>query len=94
MDHSKHTRLELSELTPEIVHGATVYDQDDNSIGSIAHLHGTVVAIDVGGVFGIGAKRVAVPATELDIMRDEDGVVHAVSRLTEELLKSMPEHSD
>lgn len=94
MDHSKHTRLTGPELNPENLHGATIYGPDDETIGSIAHLHGTTVVVDVGGFFGIGAKPVAIPMSELDVMRDEDGIVHAVTRLTKEQLKELPEHTD
>jgi hypothetical protein len=48
--------------------------------------------IDVGGFLGIGAKPVAVPLTDLEFMRDEDGDVHAVTAWTKESLKAMPEH--
>ena len=48
--------------------------------------------IDVGGFLGIGAKPVAVPLTDLEFMRDEDGEVHAVTTWTKDQLKDMPEH--
>jgi hypothetical protein len=35
-----------------------------------------------------------VPASELDLMRDEDGTVHAVTTWTKDQLKQMPEHHD
>ncbi|MGO7205265.1 PRC-barrel domain containing protein, partial [Rhizobium ruizarguesonis] len=50
--------------------------------------------IDVGGFLGIGAKPVAVPISDLEFMRDEDGEVHAVTSWTEDELKQMPEHRD
>ncbi|TIV73828.1 MAG: PRC-barrel domain containing protein, partial [Mesorhizobium sp.] len=50
--------------------------------------------IDVGGFLGIGAKPVAVTASQLDFMRDEDGDVHAVTSWTKDQLKAMPEHRD
>jgi hypothetical protein len=37
---------------------------------------------------------VAVSATDLDFMRDEDGDVHAVTSWTKDQLKDMPEHKD
>ncbi|RUX42860.1 PRC-barrel domain containing protein, partial [Mesorhizobium sp. M4A.F.Ca.ET.050.02.1.1] len=40
------------------------------------------------------AKPVAVPATQLDFMRDEDGDVHAVTFWTKDQLEDMPEHQD
>ncbi|MBN9438822.1 PRC-barrel domain-containing protein [Bosea sp. (in: a-proteobacteria)] len=98
MDHSRHIRLSSTELTPEILDGATIYGPGDEKIGSVSHVHGagpaSVVVIDVGGFLGIGAKPVAVPLSELEFMRDEDGEVHAVTTWTKNELKVMPEHVD
>ncbi|MBB3452691.1 ribosomal 30S subunit maturation factor RimM [Rhizobium sp. BK313] len=98
MDHTNHVRLEPAELTPAILEGATVYDTDDHEVGSVDHVHGTgggsTAVIDVGGFLGIGAKPVAVPLTDLDFMRDEDGNVHALTTWTKDQLKQMPEHHD
>lgn len=92
MDHSKHVRLTSEELTPDVLEGATIYGPRDEKIGSVSHLHGSQVVIDVGGFLGIGAKPVAVSAPELDFMRDQDGEVHAVTNWTKDQLKEMPEH--
>ena len=98
MDHSRHVRLSSTELTPATLEGATIYGPGDEKIGSVAHTHGagpsSVVVIDVGGFLGIGAKPVAVPLSELEFMRDEDGDVHAVTTWTKDELKAMPEHVD
>jgi len=94
MDHSNHVRLRSDELTPDVLDGATIYGPEDEKIGSVDHVHGTQVVIDVGGFLGIGAKPVAVPANQLDFMRDEDGDVHAVTSWTKDQLKDMPEHKD
>lgn len=98
MDHTNHVRLTSAELTPDILEDATIYDGDDNKVGTVSHVHGSgagsQVVIDVGGFLGIGAKPVAVPASQLDFMRDEDGDVHAVTNWTKDQLKEMPEHHD
>ncbi|GAA2817170.1 PRC-barrel domain protein [Aminobacter aminovorans] len=98
MDHSTHVRLTEAELTPDMLEGATIFGPDDEDIGFVSHLHGSgstaQVVIDVGGFLGIGAKQVAVPVSQLQFMRDEDGVVHAVTTWTEDQLKDMPEHVD
>jgi len=94
MDHSKHERLRADELNEDILVGATIYGPEDEKIGSVSHLHGNSVAIDVGGFLGIGSKRIAVPAGQLDFMRDESGDVHAVTSWTKDELKAMPEHHD
>lgn len=98
MDHSNHVRLNANELTPELLDGATIYGPGDEKIGSVSHVHGmgadSAVVVDVGGFLGIGAKPVAVPASDLDFMRDEDGDVHALTTWTKDQLKAMPEHTD
>jgi len=94
MDHSKHVRIAPAELTADTLDGATIYGPGDEKIGSVSHLHGSQVVIDVGGFLGIGAKPVSVSLSELEFMRDEDGDVHAVTTWTKDQLKQMPEHVD
>ncbi|MFA1625279.1 PRC-barrel domain-containing protein [Rhizobium mongolense] len=98
MDHTNHVRLTTSELTPAVLEGATIYGADDQKVGKVDHIHGAgaggSAVIDVGGFLGIGAKPVAVPISDLEFMRDEDGDVHAVTSWTKAELKQMPEHSD
>jgi hypothetical protein len=98
MDHSKHMPISSSDLTADVLDGATIYGPGDEKIGSISHVHGagaaSQVVIDVGGFLGIGAKPVAVPVSDLNFMRDEDGDVHAVTNWTKDQLKAMPEHTD
>lgn len=94
MDHSQHTRLTTAELTADTLDGATIYGPGDETIGSVSHIHGSEVVIDVGGFLGIGAKPVAVPLNQLEFMRDEDGEVHAFTTWTKDQLKEMPEHID
>lgn len=98
MDHSKHARLTEAELTPAILEGAAIYGPGDETIGTVDHVHGNgasaKVAIDVGGFLGIGSKRIAVAAKDLDFMWDEGGTVHALARWSEDEMKAMPEHSD
>lgn len=94
MDHSNHIRLRPDELTARMLEGATIYGPADEKIGSVSHMHGDQVVIDVGGFLGIGAKPVAVDLSQLEFMRDEDGDVHAVTNWTKDQLKDMPEHRD
>lgn len=96
MDHSHHVRLGSSELTPAVLEGAAIYDAEDHKVGTVSHVHGSSPAseiiLDVGGFLGIGAKPVAVPASQLDFMRSPSGDVHAVTNWTKEELEAMPEH--
>lgn len=96
MDHANHIRLASTELTPDVLEGATIYGADDHKVGKVAHLHGAgpsaEAVIDVGGFLGIGSKPVGVPLSQLEFMRDENGDVHAVTAWTKDQLKEMPEH--
>ena len=96
MDHSSHIRLNAAELTPSLLEGATIYGADDHKVGHVSHVHGSgassQVIVDVGGFLGLGAKPVAVPLSDLQFMRDEDGDIHAVTSWTKDQLKDMPEH--
>lgn len=98
MDHSEHPRLLPDEMTDAVLTGATIYGPGDETVGTVSHVHGAgshaQVVIDVGGFLGLGSKPVLVPVSDLDLMRDGDGVVHGVSRWTREHLKSLPEHVD
>ena len=98
MDHSTHVPLAESELTADILEGATVYGPDDDDIGTISHLHGrgmdAKAVVDVGGFLGIGSKAVAIPVSSLHFMRDEDGDVHATTDWSEDDLKALPAHHD
>ena len=96
MYDAAQTPLGSDELTSGILKGATIYGADDHKVGHVSHVHGTGISsrivIDVGGFLGLGAKPVAVPANELEFMRDEDGDVHAVTSWTKDQLEQMPEH--
>jgi hypothetical protein len=98
MDHSNHVRLSQTDLTPSVLKGATIYDAEDHKVGTVSHVHGmgaaSEIVVDVGGFLGIGAKPVAVSASDLDFMRDENGGVHAVTNWTKDQLEDMPEHKD
>lgn len=98
MDHPHHIPLTETDLTGDILDGATIYGPGDEKIGSVSHVHGagpaSQVVIDVGGFLGIGAKPVGVAISDLEFMRDEDGNVHAVTNWTKDQLTKMPEHID
>ena len=47
--------------------------------------------VDVGGFLGIGVKHVALPLPTLDVMRDENGFVRAVTELSRQEVEALPE---
>ena len=96
MNHANHTPLTRQEMTPDVLSGAPIYGANDEKVGTISHVHGagtvTDVVIDVGGFLGIGAKPVLISVDQVQLMRDEDGVVHGVTTWTKDHLKNLPEH--
>lgn len=98
MEHSKHTPLSTDEISAASLDDANVYGPDDNHIGDVAHTDGagsgTNVIVDVGGFLGIGAKRISLPVSHLNFMRDENGRVHATTLMTKDQLKDLSEYQD
>ena len=98
MHHANHVRLNATELRSDILDGAPIYAGDDSEISNVAHVHGegekAQIVFDVGGFLGIGSRRVALLAGQLDFMRDGDGNVHGITQMTEDQLKALPEHTD
>lgn len=88
MDHSKHMSLAFSELSPELLAGAPVYDRQDRKIATVADMHGE--GASSGIVVSMPDKQVTVPASEIDFMRDEAGRVHGVIGWTKDQLAAMP----
>lgn len=95
-EHANHPRLLPHELVPAVLEGAVVYGHGNRELGKVSQVHGTgpatEVVIDVGGFLGLGAKPVAIAASELDFMRDENGHVHALTNWREDELKAFPEY--
>ncbi len=96
MDHAQHARLAETEINASTLTDATIYGPDDETIGTVKHVHGMgstmQVIVDVGGFLGIGSKSVAIGVGSIDFMRDEDGTVHGVSTWTKDQVKALPEH--
>lgn len=86
-----------NELTTDDITGAQVYSVNDEAIGEIGELvmsaDGTLAdaVIDVGGFLGLGAKAVAIPFDQLQVMRGENDVRVYVDA-TEEQLTNMPDY--
>ncbi len=83
-------------LTAERLTSAPVYDAQDTRIGEIADLilddagKVTDVVFDVGGFLGIGEKRVALPISEVNILKQSDGTeLRVYVQQTEDQLKEM-----
>jgi hypothetical protein len=96
MDTFTPTALPHDELNEANLIGAVVYGAGDVKIGTVSHVHGldavVQAIIDVGGFLGIGAKPVALAATELNFLRADDGAVYAKTTWTKDQVKALPEH--
>jgi hypothetical protein len=96
MDNSTPTALANEELNEANLIGAVVFGADDVRIGTVSHVHGlyTVleVIIDVGGFLGIGARPVALAASEMNFTRTDAGAVYAQTTWTKAEVSSLPEH--
>jgi hypothetical protein len=89
--------VDYAQLTADELQGATVFDANDESIGSINELilsaDGVIdqVIVDVGGFLGIGVHSVSLDFDELQIMRAADGTdVRVYIDQTRENLEQRP----
>lgn len=96
LDHALHPRLQAEELNTSNLDGCTIYDRDHETVGYVSHLHGNgagaQVIVDVGGFLGIGTKPVAIPLAQLDVRRDDKGVVYAVTAMTRDAVEALSAH--
>jgi hypothetical protein len=76
--------------------GKTVFDRRNDEVGTVTAIRSSAdgypkaAIVDVGGIFGIGSKRVAVPIQQFQVKSDGRLVVN----LTEDELKLLPEVAD
>jgi hypothetical protein len=90
----------VHDLSTDDVESAKVYGRDDETIGSISSLKLgsdgklTHAVIDVGGFLGMGAHPVAIPFSNLTVLRETDGSdVRVHLDTTKDRLKAMPKHT-
>jgi hypothetical protein len=94
-----YTNVAGTELTADMLQGATAYDAQDANVGEVGDLilaeDGQVqqIVIDVGGFLGMGEKPVALPLDQVQILRQtEGGAVRVYVSLTKEELEALPDH--
>jgi hypothetical protein len=96
MDHTMHSRLMADEYDEDTLLDATLYGPEDETIGTVSHVHGTgsdaQIVVDVGGFIGIGTKPVLLSASDVTFMRDDDGNVHATTTWTRDQIEALPTH--
>lgn len=85
--------ISLASANREQLVGKEIYGSNNQNIGEVedvvvgpnARLES--VLVDVGGFLGIGARRVAIPISQLQLQGDR-----LISNLTEEQARALPEH--
>lgn len=93
-----YTVVPFQNLTSEALSGARVYDSTGQDIGEVHEIlfaESTVeaVLIDVGGLLGVGERRIALPMQNLAIMHNVDlGTVLVIVNATQDNLEDLPSH--
>ncbi len=99
MAREGYNALASTELTADMLKGATAYDANDANIGEVGELiladDGQVkeIVLDVGGFLGMGEKPVALKLDQVDILRQTDGSdVRVYVPMTKAELEAMPDY--
>ena len=93
------TTVDRAEITADDLIGADVHGADNADLGEVSDIiltaDGQVEAyvVDVGGFLGMFAKPVALDASSLDIMRNENGDLRVVTNFNAERLKEQTAYS-
>lgn len=91
--------VDRAEITADELMGADVHGADNADLGEVSDIiltaDGQVEAyvVDVGGFLGMFAKPVALDASSLDIMRNENGELRVITSLNAERLKEHTAYS-
>ena len=92
--------VEAGTLSADNMMGARVYGADDADLGEISDVIVTAdgkfeaFIVDVGGFLGMGEKPIALDATQLEVMRNEDGDLRIFTAYTEEQLKTQTAYTE
>lgn len=99
MARDGYLALNLDTLTAEQLTGVSAYDPTDKAIGTVSQVvvnaegRVTEAVIDVGGFLGIGAKPVALPVADIQIMEAaQTKEMRVYVPFTKDQLKAMPEY--
>ena len=87
-DAAQRATRAWTELKADDVTGKTLYDNAGNAVANVKGVRtgadGRIdaVEIDVGGIFGLGQKRILIPVNDLQF---RDGRIHAVSLTSDQI---------
>lgn len=90
MDQVYITLLESHELNAINLMDVLVYNEDDEKIGSISHVYGDgldiEMIVDIGGTLLIGPKPVSLKANQVEFGREEGGLIRVILLLSHDEL--------
>ncbi len=93
-----HAPLEPMDLTQETLSGAVVYGMDEFVIGRISRLHDlgheVEVIVQYADAMRGQIRPIALPASEMDFLRDDDGNVFATIERSRDEIAASPLHLD
>lgn len=99
MEREGYNRVEMTEVSTELLVGKTVYGVDDASVGDINDLivddAGKIidVIVDFGGFLGIGERHVSLGFDELTVLTNKDkSDVRVYIDATKEQIEALPEY--
>jgi len=95
-----YTIAEFASVTPEQMKGATIYDSEGNTAGTITDLivgpdnAVTGVVSDVSGFVGMDKHHVALKPEHIHVYRNTTGELRAYVMVSKEELAGMPMHTE
>lgn len=100
MERDGYSRIEAQDVSTEMLDGKSVFDTQDNDVGSIDDMlldeDGTVshVIVDFGGFLGIGSSQASIGFDELTILTTEDySDVRVYVDATKAQIQELPRYS-
>ena len=100
MQRDGYNRVEIRDVSTEMLMGQTVYDVADNDVGTVDDMildeDGSItsIIIDFGGFLGIGSSQAAIGFDELTIMSDEGySDVRIYVDATRDQIQELPRYS-
>jgi hypothetical protein len=99
MTREGYDRVEVSEVSTEVLMGKTVYDVSDSDVGEVVDMivndagEITNVIIDFGGFLGIGSSQASLTFAELTILSTEGyDDVRIYVDATREQIQDLPQY--
>lgn len=100
VERDGYSRVEVTEVSTELLTGKSVYDINDNDVGTVTDMilddKGAIteVIIDFGGFLGIGSSQASLNYDELTILSDEGYAdVRLYVDATKEQIQDLPQYN-